>query len=312
MPVSSRRGGTISLSFDMLEERSLLSHFSMPMVSAWSFPGGHLGGPPPAFSGPPRHPSEPPGDGAGFPFQGRSIEPSASTSQAAPAVAIAPTSNSVTPSSPLVQALAPRAGPPDQGQGGQQGEDSIAEALAASSAPAVPLAVSPPASKSLDTTSGTISVGISGLARLVPVTVGLIVPDVLFTPAWTSQSGRLFRELEKARSAGASVDTNGPNDSGRSARSDLPGPRGAGLITDFTAFRSTPIGDCLKGLFGGLSTSDEPVTQQTHNVSYLLPVALAAAALEAVRRWRRSSTKASNRSRQSRNSLLIGFSRTSR
>ena len=51
MATSSRRTGMISLSFDMLEERSLLSHFSMPGFSDWGFPGGHAGAPVPAFSG---------------------------------------------------------------------------------------------------------------------------------------------------------------------------------------------------------------------------------------------------------------------
>jgi hypothetical protein len=312
MPTSSRRGGTISLSFDILENRSLLSHFSMPMFPAWGFPGGHPGGPPPAFSGAPHYPSEPPGDGPGFPFPARSAAPSASTPQAEPAVAIAPTSNSVNPSSPLVQAVVPRAQPPDQGQGGPPAEDSLAQAMAASSAPAVPLTVSPSAPKPLDTTAGTIAVGISGLGRLVPVTLGLIVPDVLFSRAWTIQSGPLLRELEKSLPPGKSIDTQASNESGRSSRFELPNPRGADLITDFAAFRQTPIGDCLNRLFGGLSTSDERVTRETHKVSYLLPVALTVAALEAVRRWRRSSKHSSIRARQSRNSLLIGFPRTSR
>jgi hypothetical protein len=211
-----------------------------------------------------------------------------------------------------VQAVAPRAQPPDQGQGGPPAEDSIAQAIAASSAPAVPLAVSPSAPKPLDSTTGTIAVGISGLARLVPVTVGLIVPDVFFSQAWTTQSGPLFREQEKSLPPGKSIDTQASNESGRSSKLELPNPRGADLITDFAASRQTPIGDCLNRLFGGLSTSDMRVTRETHKVSYLLPVALTVAALEAVRRWRRSSKNSSMRARQSRNSLLIGFPRTSR
>src|SRR5262249_14995694 len=120
------------------------------------------------------------------------------------------------------------------------------------------------------------------------------------------------RELETALSPGFSADTRAPSETGRGSRFDLPSPLGADLITNFEALRQLPLGEYLNRLFGGITTSDGPGTGQNRTASYLLPVALAVAALEAARRWRRSSKAAAARSRRARNAVLIGLPRTSR
>jgi hypothetical protein len=312
MPVSSGRRSTISLCFDMLEERSLLSHFSMPAFPDWGFQSEHASGPPPAFAGTSNRQPGPFGDGPGGSPQGPSPTASESMSQAVLAIVSDSASDSTPLSSPLVQPVFQRTQPSDQGQGEQPDDVGVAPAIAASSAPSVAPALSPTVPGPLETTSGAISVGISGLARLVPVTVGLIVPDLLLGRAWASQPTPSYRELETARPPGASGDPDMPIETGRRSPLRLPAPLGADLITEFTGLRQTPIGDSLKRVFGSLSTSDEPVASQTHHAPYLLPIALAAAAFEVARRWRRGSSRTSIRSRRVHNSLLIELPRTSR
>ena len=312
MPLRSARRETISLSFDMLEVRSLLSHFSMPAFPDWGFQTGHASAPPPAFAGASNLPPGPFGLVPGGSPQGRSPMANEPTSQAVPAMVSDSTSDSASIPGPLVQPVLERAQPSDQGQGAQPGDVGVAPAIAASSASPVALASSSTGPGPVETISGAISVGISGLARLVPVTAGLIVPDPFFGRAWASQGVQSFRDLETARPPGASGDGNAHYAVGKSSSFGLPAPQGADLITEFAAFRQTPIGDSLRRLFGSLSTSDEPVAHQTQHAHYLLPIALAAAAVEAARRWRRGSSRTSGRSRRVRNSLLIGLPRTSR
>jgi hypothetical protein len=307
MPVRSRRIAAISLAFDMLEERSLLSHWSMPAPPDWGFPDRHPGPPPPAFAFAPERPPSPFGSGPGDSSQARSSAPSVETSLAAPAITTAGASNSAAPSSPLVQAAVPRTPPSDQGPDGPVGDAGDAQAIATTSASTVQLAQSTAAGRPIETALGTT------VAGLVPVTLGLIVPDVLFARGWVSQPGPLFREPEAARPPISAVGhSEAPNGARPGSTWNLPNPRGAGLIIDFAAIRQTQVGECLNRLFGGLTDSDRPVTQHTRTHPYVLTVALALAAFEAVRRWRRSTTRTTGQTRRVRNSLLIGLPRASR
>ena len=202
MPVRSRRVPTISLAFDMLEERSLLSHWSMLAPSGGSFPdggfpGGRPGAPRPAFAFAPNHSPAPFDSGPGIFSQARSPAPAVQTPQEAPAIASAVAPGSAAPSTPLAQNAVPRVSPPsDEGPDAPEGDAGFAQAIATTSASSVQLAQSTTVAKPIDTTIGTTSAGLSGLARLVPVTLGLIVPDALFARAWVSQPGPLFRDLE--------------------------------------------------------------------------------------------------------------------
>ena len=231
-----------------------------------------------------------------------------------PAIASAVAPGSAAPSTPLAQNAVPRVSPPsDQGPDAPAGDAGFAQAIATTSASSVQLAQSTTVAKPIDTTIGTTSAGLSGLARLVPVTLGLIVPDALFARAWVSQPGPLFRDLEPARPPNpASGNSDAPSDAHRGSTLNLPMPRGAGLITEFAAVRQTPLGECLNRLLGGLTAPDGAVRRPTRNQPYVLTIALAVAALEAARRWRRSSARASGQSRRERNSLLIGLPRASR
>jgi hypothetical protein len=314
MPLSSRRVATISLAFDMLEDRSLLSHWSMPAPPDWGFPSGRPGAPAPAFAFAPNRPPPPFASGPGVFSQSRPPAPSAQASQAMPEVTSAVAPDSVSPSTPLAQTAVPRVPPPpDQGPDGPAGDAGVADAIATTSPSSVQLAQSTTVARPIDTTIGATSVGLSGLARLVPVTLGLIVPDALFARAWVTQPGPLYRDLEAARPPNAaSGNSDAPSDSRTGSTSNLPVPRGAGLITEFAAIRQTPLGECLKRLLGGLTASDGPVTHPTRNTPYVLTIALAAAALEVVRRWRRGPARPSGLSRRERNSLLIGLPRASR
>jgi hypothetical protein len=313
MPMKSRRGATVSLAFDMLEERSLLSHWSMTAPPDWSFRDGHAGAPQPALAFAPNHPPTPFDGGTGVSSQGRSPAPSVQTPLAAPAITIPEAPGSEAPTSPSVQAALPRTSPPDQGPDGPAGEAGFAQAIAASSASSAQLAQPTTVAKPIEATSGAVSVGASGLARLVPVTLGLIVPDALFARAWVSQPGLMFRDLEAARPPNAaSGNSVAPAGARPASTLNLPHPRGAGLITEFAAFRQMPVGDCLNRLLSGLTDSDGPVTQYNRNSPYVLTIALALAALEAVRRWRSSRARTSGQLRRERNSLLIGLPRASR
>jgi hypothetical protein len=314
MPVRPGRVATISLAFDMLEERGLLSHWSMPAPPDWGFPGGNPGAPGPAFAFAPNRPPAPFASGPGVSSQSRPPAPSVQTPPDAPAITSAGSPDSGAPSAPLAQTSVPRVPPPsDQGSGGPAGEAGVAQEIATNSASSVQLAQSSTVARPIDSAIGTASVGASGVARLVPVTLGLIVPDAMFARSWVSQPGPLFRELEAARPPNAvSGSSDAAGDERARATLNLPNPRGAGLITEFAAFRRTPIGECLNRLLGGLTASDEPVTHQARNNPYVLTIALAVAALETVRRWRRSPTRTTGQTRRVRNSLLIGLPRASR
>jgi hypothetical protein len=312
MAASSRRKGMVLLSFDMLEERSLLSHFSMPGFSDWGFPGAHPGAPPPAFSGAPDRSPGPFEGGPSVFSQARSPSVSAQTSQAAPQVAAVTSSNSFAPPSSIVPAAVPRATAPGPGPALAPVDPDIAQAIVASTATSNPGVLSPVASKPLETAPGTVSVLISGLGRMVPVTVGLIVPDILLGRAWGAQPGPSSHDQETFLVPGSSSERDPSSMTARRSPNSLPSPRGADLITDYGAFGRTPIGDCLKQLFGGPSTADGTSSRPISNPSYLLPIALAVAGLDAARRWRKGSKRALRGSRRERNSLLIGLPRTSR
>jgi hypothetical protein len=302
----------ISLSFDTLEERSLLSHFSMPALPDWDLPGEHAGGPSPVDFGAPNRAQGQFDSGPYFFFPPRS--PSAS-SQASSAMDFVVSANPVAPSSPTVQAVIPKVALPGQGSEGATGggQADIAQAIAAASAASPAFVPAPVAPKPVEISTGMISVVSSGLARLVPVTLGLIVPDVLSARAWGAQSGPLFTEPETVKTPrGASSDLAAPGNNAWKPTFSLPAPQGADLITEIGGFRHTPLGESLKRLFGGATDSDGRPSREIHNPSYLLPIALAAAGFEAVRRWRQSSKWASGRSRRVRNSLLIGLPRTPR
>jgi hypothetical protein len=92
-----------------------------------------------------------------------------------------------------------------------------------------------------------------------------------------------------------------------SARSDsfaLPGPRGAGLITDLGTGRQAQLGESLDRLFDRLAALNKPLKHQARNHPSLLPIALAIVALEVARRWRRRSAHRTRRPIRSRPSVM--------
>jgi hypothetical protein len=314
MPVRSRRVAAISLAFDMLEERSLLSHWPMLAPPDWGFPNGHPGPPPPALAFPHDRPPAPFDSGPGvFSSQPRSSAPSVETSPAAPTSASVGATNSGAPSGPLAQPALSRTPPSDQGPDGPAGDTGGADVIATTSASLFQLAQSTTAARPIGTTLGTTAAGLSSLARLVPVTLGLIVPDVLFARAWVSQPGPLFRDTEAGPPPNAAAgNSDAPSGARPGSTWNLPNPRGAGPITDFAAIRQMPVGECLNRLLAGLTASERPVMQNTRIHPYVLTIALTLAALEAVRRWRRSATRTSSQNRRMRDSMLIGISRATR
>jgi hypothetical protein len=85
---------------------------------------------------------------------------------------------------------------------------------------------------------------------------------------------------------------------------NLPAPRGAGLITDLTAFRHGQIDEQMIPLFDRLR---EPFEHEAPGSTTPYWIVLAAAAFEVARRWRRRSMEEPRHSRRFRNSLIKGL-----
>lgn len=150
----------------------------------------------------------------------------------------------------------------------------------------------------------------SGSARSILASLADTAWTVAITPSWATPPDSIPRETELAS---ALVNTlrilEPPQARAAIAVSSLLLPKGAGLITELTAFRNGRFDECLTQLFDRLGESCEPSEQQVTISQYLVQAALAVLAVEATRRWRRRSGPRQRRcARRSRlfeiNSLL--------
>jgi hypothetical protein len=309
MSVSSRRGARMTPAVEMLEERRLLSHFSVPFSPAWGFPGGHGGAPPAFLATAPGRQEGPFGGDPGSFAQGRLPQGNSSPASAAAPIANVGPASAASPSVPSVQAAIPLAQPTDFVPDGLIGESALDQANATASNPVNPPVVELALPKAPDTPVGPVSPGISGSARPAPVSMGFALPQVLIAPAWAVQ----FRALTRMPLTVWSGDIGVISDLTRRSVGPLPAPLGADLITHLAAFGQAPIGESILRLFGRQGGSGERSLEHlTLNHAHLLLIALAVAALEAGRRYTGRQSRTSGQSRRWRNSLLMGLPRTFR
>jgi hypothetical protein len=293
---------------ELLEERRLLSHFSVPFSPAWGFPGGHGSAPPAFFATSPNRQERPFSSDQGA-FQGRSPQRNDSPAPAAATAPNAAPSNAASPSNAPVQAAIPRAQPTDFVPEGQIAKSVDAQSNATTYAPVIPTADLPALAKAPDTAIGPASPAISGLPRSATLSMGFSAPEALFAPAWADQIKPLTREPITAWSA----TVGGIRELARRSPGSLPAPQGADLITNLAAFGQAPLRESLLRLFGRLGGSSEQSSEHhALNQAHLLLIALAVAALEALRRWRGRRIRTSGQSRRWRNSLLMGLPRSYR
>ena len=223
--------------------------------------------------------------------------PASSASQVQPADA--PSAQSPALSSTPARPIAAVPGPPPPRSAKPAASEDTGINVAAGAEPG---ATSPPALVTGDDQMGsTPAGGPSGSAQSIFVSVGLASYTMLFTPTWGIPSGPLRQAPEIAARPAAAGEIERLNRSAVVATSELPAPRGAGLITDLAAFRQGPIEESLTRLFGGLG---RPLEHAAQSYPYLFQLALAVVSLEVARRWRRRSTPGPQRSRRSRHFLM--------
>ena len=145
----------------------------------------------------------------------------------------------------------------------------------------------------------------SGLAQSVSVFMSLATSAAEYAPAWAIASGPLAPVLQIAVEPVVIVgNIESPSASAAITSASLPAPLGAGLITDLAAFRHGEIDERMTRLFCNLR---EPSEHEAAEYSYLCWTALAVAAIEAARRWRRRSTEGPRHSRRFRSSVINGL-----
>jgi hypothetical protein len=147
------------------------------------------------------------------------------------------------------------------------------------------------------------SAGDSGWAR--SIALPLAASAMAIARPWVITADPFLRAPALARSPrAASVAAPASNESAAIGSTRLPGPRGAGLSTDFGGFGQTPIEDGLTRLFDRSGRSIKPIDPQAQSARYLFTIALSALALEMARRWRRLRTHDAPRSRRSRQFVI--------
>jgi hypothetical protein len=309
-----------ALGFDTLEDRRLLSHFGGAMSSGREASGGHVDAPsmsfamishqsPGGFGGSPRswiqgqrfpRNGSPPTAGGSLPDQAQqtlassagsfqhtdappslspTLPPAPATSDGTPTGTIAarPTTVAANDNSAFIVTLGadPGTEPPSAAGGGSDQMDGP----------------QPGAS--------------SGLAQSVSVFMSLARSALTYSPRWVIVSGPLAPVLQIAVPPVFVVGSiESPSGPAENTSADLPAPRGAGLITDLAAFRHGQIDDQVTRLFDSLR---EPLEHQAPSYSCLYWTALALAAFEAARRWRRRSTEGPRHSRRFRSSVINGL-----
>ena len=304
------------LEFDLLEPRSLLSHFSPPVSTTGNHWAGQGGDPPTLFAvfsnrspGPPV--GGPNSSNQGDPFM-RSGAPSSSTSPipdeallpptftASPVQSGTPAPESAAAASPLARSIGSTAGPAaaPSTKPAAVDETAITVAPVAAPGPTSPSAAAP----GDDQFAGPPPGGAAGSARSAYVSAGLAGYTMLFTSPWGVRPTPVTRDPEmNSRPIAGSAEIDAIGRSAASALANLPAPRGAGLITDQSALRQGPIEECLTRVFSGLR---RPSTHPPNDSSYLFQLALAVVALEMARRWRRRSPLLQRRSTRSRRFVI--------
>ena len=290
--------------FDSLEERHLLSHFSVPMSAGWDRSGGDGSAPratfsmvfnqsPGTFGG--RMSSSArdqsfPGSGAlprspiSTPDEARATpgSPAPSVQQADPRSA-PPSAFSPAPARPVETSIGSTAGRPTKAAASEEGAINVAPG----GGPSATTASTPEVSD--DQIGAVLPGGSPGLAQSVSVYLSLTSSAVMLGPPWAIPSGPSRPAPPAApRPEAVSGDPATLGESAGSAPANLPAPRGAGLITSLAAFRHGQFEEFLTRILGGLTKSSK---HQGHRYPNLFLIALAVSGLEAARRWRQRSTR---------------------
>ncbi len=316
----ARRTVMSALGFDTLEDRRLLSRFGGAMSSDREASGGHVDAPsmgfamishqsPGAFGGipiswaqghgSPRNGS-PPTAGGSLPDQTQ--QPLASSASSFQHADAPPSLSPALPSSSANSVGTPT-GTIASRPTTVAANDNIAfiATLGADRGTGPPLA----AGVGSDQTDGPQPGASSGLAQSVSVFMSLARSALMYAPRWVIVSGPLAPVLQISVQPVFVVGSiESPSGPAANTSADLPAPRGAGLITDLAAFRHGQIDEQVTRLFDRLR---EPLEHQAPNYSCLYWTALALAAFEAARRWRRRSTEGPRHSRRFRSSVITGL-----
>jgi hypothetical protein len=300
----SRRPVRSALGFDALEERHLLSHFSVPMSAAWGRSGGDGDAPRAPFAMVSNHPPGPfggtssawaqaqefsrsgaqPGSTVRIPAEESGAPASSASSvQQADPPAPQPTALASVPARPGETFIGSTSGRPTKAAASEEGAINVAPAGGPSATtPSTPEVGG-------DQIGAVLSGGTLGLAQSVSVFLSLTSAAVVFAPPWAFPSGPSRPAPPVApRPDTVSGDIATLGESAGCAPANLPAPRGAGLITSLAAFRHGQFEEFLTRILGGLTETSK---HQGHKYPNLVLIALAVSALEAVRRWRRRSTR---------------------
>ena len=140
----------------------------------------------------------------------------------------------------------------------------------------------------------------AGTGRSALVSLGLTALTVLITPDWAIQSDSTSAPEQAALPPGVALGNDKALEPTASVTAALPLPRGAGLMTGFSALQATQLDECLARLFDRSDSSSEPADQLAQTYPYLVEIALAVFAVELTRRWRQRSTRTPRPSRRSR------------
>jgi len=318
MPKYGRRRVKSALGFETLEDRRLLSLFGGSISPGWEPPGGH-GNAPTAVA---MISHQSPGPFGGIPSssaQGQSFSRSGSPptgygsmqDQAQPTPASSASSFQHADTLPPQSTALPSAPASSVGTStGTIAARPTKDAASDDSAFIVTLGYGPWTTTpfapgvSRDDMGGLQPGAGSGLAQSVSAFMSLASSEA-YAPHWAITSGPLPVGVrivpEPVAVSGIIESSNGP---AGITSPDLPAPRGAGLITDLGAFSHGQIDERLTRLFGGLR---EESGHPAHQYSYLWWIALAVAALETARRWRRQSTQGPRHSRRFRGVVINGL-----